>query len=132
MQWLINKDPIRLALVAMMWNLIVGFILAILQALVNIDSATSVAGIIALYIVGAGYAQKYGVVMEKETRNKVSGIFSLIQYVMAFVAYYFIKIDVPMIAWLLIITAITAILYFISSWFLGFAGRIALKNKSKS
>jgi flagellar biosynthesis protein FliQ len=132
MRWLITKNPVRLALLILLWNLIIGVIVGIIQAVLKIDPGTnSIAGIVAVYIVGSGYALQYHEEMSKELRYQVSGISCLIQYVLAFVAYFIMDLGIPLIYWLLIITVVTVLLYFLTAWILGFAGRMVVKRSSK-
>lgn len=131
MKWLITKNPIRLALLILLWNLILGAILTAIEVTFKLGSVSAAGGIIALFLVGIGYAQKYQEVMDKDLRHKASGISCLIQYVLAFILYFLTDLGIPLWIWLIVITITTAILYFLSLWLLGFAGRIALKRITK-
>lgn len=131
MKWLITKDPVRLALLILMWNLIFGAILTIIELYFKLKSFSAAGGIIALFIVGAGYTQKYHEIMDKDLRHKAAGISCLIQYVLAFGLYFLMDLGVPLWFWLIIITITTAILYFLSMWLLGVAGKTVLKRAVK-
>jgi hypothetical protein len=131
MKWLITKNPVRLALLILMWNLIFGAILTIIETYFKLSSVSVAGGVIAIYLVGSGYALKYHEVMDKELRHKASGISCLIQYVLAFALYFLMDLGIPLWFWLIIITITTAILYLLSMWLLGFAGRTIVKRTGK-
>lgn len=69
--------------------------------------------------------------MDKDLRHKAAGISCLIQYVLAFGLYFLMDLGVPLWFWLIIITITTAILYFLSMWLLGVAGKTVLKRAVK-
>jgi hypothetical protein len=114
-----------------MWNLIFGAILTVVEQYFKLSSVSAAGGIISIFFVGAGYAQKFNEVMDKDLRHKASGISCLIQYILAFGLYFMMDLGIPLWLWLIIITITTVILYFLTMWLLGFAGKIILKHTGK-
>lgn len=135
MNKLITKNPIQIAFVSVVLNIILGVILIWILEILNIkNSSTTFLSFISIIIVGQMYGMKYKEVPDKRLLKQTSLYFTLMQFLISAVYLYYFRTelgltDTSLILVVLLVTVI--IFYLLYAWVFKFGAENIIKVMEK-